>query len=128
MKMLNSLKKKLRSNKGFTLVEMVIVLAIIGVIAALAIPIYGNIMGKANQTADEANIKTVETAVAVYQAENGELPSVNAETNTEAFNELITELHREGYLKDATLEVNSDGRSFTYDKSNGTVSITPAFE
>ena len=118
MKMLNSLKKKLRSNKGFTLVEMVIVLAIIGVIAALAIPIYGNIMGKANQT----------TAVAVYQAENGELPSVNAETNTEAFNELITELHREGYLKDATLEVNSDGRSFTYDKSNGTVSITPAFE
>lgn len=127
--MINNLKKKLRSNKGFTLVEMVIVLAIIGVIAALAIPIYGNIMEKANQTADEANIKTVETAVAVYQAENGALPSIDEETNTEeAFNELITELHGAGYLKDATLEVNSDGRSFTYDKSNGTVSITPAFE
>lgn len=127
--MTNNLKKKLRSNKGFTLVEMVIVLAIIGVIAALAIPVYGNIMEKANQTADEANAKTVETAVAVYQAEEGALPSVGDETDAKAaFNAVVTELHRVGYLKDEALEAKSEGHSFTYDKSNGTVSITPAFE
>jgi len=49
--------RKLRSKKGFTLAELLIVVAIIGVLAAIAIPTFGSAVTKAKQAADDANIR-----------------------------------------------------------------------
>ena len=46
-----------RDNKGFTLVELMVVLLILGILVAIAIPIYNNVTGKANLNAIAANLK-----------------------------------------------------------------------
>ncbi len=46
-----------KNNKGFTLAELLIVVAIIAVLVAVAIPVFTNSLDKAKQAADEANIR-----------------------------------------------------------------------
>jgi len=46
-----------KNNKGFTLAELLIVIAIIAILAAIAIPVYNNVVEKARRTKDEANIR-----------------------------------------------------------------------
>ncbi|MGL4666107.1 prepilin-type N-terminal cleavage/methylation domain-containing protein [Clostridium butyricum] len=61
------LKKKnelMKKKKGFTLVELIIVIAIIAVLAAVAIPKFTATKNSANRAADEANAKIIATAVA----------------------------------------------------------------
>ena len=50
-------KKLRKSEKGFTLAELLIVVAIIGVLVAISIPIFTSQIEKANQAADAANIR-----------------------------------------------------------------------
>jgi len=49
---------------GFTLVELIIVIAIIAILAAIAIPKFGEMRENANVKADIANAKNIQTAVA----------------------------------------------------------------
>lgn len=49
--------KKLRSKKGFTLMELLIVIAIIGILVAIAIPSFTSAIDKAEQATDDANIR-----------------------------------------------------------------------
>ena len=47
-----------KNNKGFTLMEMLIVVAIIGILVAIAIPTVNKSLDKANKAADNANIRS----------------------------------------------------------------------
>jgi len=70
------LKLFMRSKKGFTLVELMVVVIILGILVAIAIPIYNNVTGDAQKKACAANERTLEGAVAMYQAANGgKMPS-----------------------------------------------------
>ena len=63
-----------RLNSGFTLIELMIVVAIIGILAAVAIPQYQNYVARA-QVAEGFSLVTVaKTAVAEYYSVHGELP------------------------------------------------------
>ena len=64
--------KKFTNKKGFTLVEMLIVVAIIAVLAAIAIPSGLNALDKANEATDEANLRTAQTLAAVKAVEIAE--------------------------------------------------------
>ncbi|OXZ29013.1 pilus assembly protein PilA [Finegoldia magna] len=69
---LQTLKKK---KKGFTLLELLVVLAILAILIAIAIPVYKNQKEKAAITAHNANVRVLETAVESYkQDNNGKLP------------------------------------------------------
>jgi len=105
------LKLFMRSKKGFTLVELMVVVIILGILVAIAIPIYNNVTGDAQKKACAANERTLEGAVAMYQAANGGKMPDNLDLN-----ELVTK----GFIE-AVPTCPVDGTSYTL-KSNGTVS------
>lgn len=75
--MLRNLKKK---KKGFTLIELIIVIAIIAIISAIAIPKLLNSKDDANKKADMANAKTIANAAAVELTNDKlTLPAKNAD-------------------------------------------------
>ena len=67
--------RQLRSQKGLTLVELMVVVAIIAIIAAVAITVFQDIQKKAKLAADQANVASMRSAVAIYYGKaNGLFP------------------------------------------------------
>lgn len=60
---------KKRSKKGFTLIELVVVVAILGLLAALAIPRFTGSRDKASRGAILADLRTIESAITIAEAE-----------------------------------------------------------
>jgi len=60
----------IRSKKGFTLIELMIVVAIIGILAAIAIPNFLKFQAKSKQSEAKTNLKAVFTAETSYFGEN----------------------------------------------------------
>lgn len=74
--------KKLVNKKGFTLIEMLIVVAIVGILVAIAVPTMNSSLDKANAAADEANLRTAKSQLAVMIAD----PDQTAPTEKAIYN------------------------------------------
>jgi prepilin-type N-terminal cleavage/methylation domain-containing protein len=59
----------LRSKKGFTLVELMIVVAIIGILAGIAIPRYMNFIRRSREGATKGNLGAVRSALNIYYSD-----------------------------------------------------------
>ena len=64
--------QKMKSRKGFTLIEMLVVIAIIAVLVAIVVPVVGNSTTKARAAADAANLRTVAAAAAISYMDNNQ--------------------------------------------------------
>ncbi len=70
----NFLKRK--SNKGFTLIELMIVIAIIGILAAIAIPQFAAYRTRAFNAAAESDIRNFKTAMEACYADYQQYPNM----------------------------------------------------
>lgn len=70
-----SLKKR-NQEKGFTIVELLIVIVVIGILALLVITTYGGIQAKARNSKRQADLQAVATQIEAYYSQNQHYPSL----------------------------------------------------
>ena len=92
-----------KNEKGFTLVELMVVVVIIGVLVAIAIPIYGTVTENAANRSHEANIRTLIGAANMAFSEGAPENDVTWETNGDVSvngNDVEADWHWDNYLED----------------------------
>ena len=70
-----------KNNKGFTLAELLIVVAIIAVLVAIAIPVFTTQLEKSREATDVANVRSAYAGVVVAWLDNGSATSATVSAN-----------------------------------------------
>ncbi len=61
--------RRTKNQKGFTIMELMIVIVIIGILIAIAVPAYNSFRARAQERACQSNMRTLKTAAAIYFAD-----------------------------------------------------------
>lgn len=95
--------KKRFGNQGFTLIEIMVVIVILGVLAALIAPKFIGQEEKAKKIQTKVQIKSLETALQLYRLDNGKYPTteqgLQALVEAPAAGELAKSWREGGYLE-----------------------------
>ena len=62
------------NQKGFATLEVILMIVIIGILATVAIPRFGDMTTKANTAKIQADLSTLDNAIEIYFMENGDYP------------------------------------------------------
>lgn len=120
-----------QNQKGFTLIELIVVVAIMGVIGAILIPQFSTMNLRSRLSTDVSSLKIAQAQVEYYYTEKGKWPGTGSDGKTAATVEtVLSDIIKEGYLdaryvsKDAgktkfnlMLQTKGDGISTAYDAS-----------
>lgn len=71
-RMVRVFSKRIKNQKGFTLVELIVVIAILGILGAIAVPKFGGFKETASEKADEVTMDVIRNAVMIALA-NGDI-------------------------------------------------------
>lgn len=79
--------RKLSSKKqlGFTIVELLIVIIVIGILAAISVVTYSHISNKARSSATKADLTNIETKLKTYHVQNDRFPASLEEMKADGF-------------------------------------------
>jgi len=69
-------------NKGFTIVELLVVIVVIGILAAITIVSYGGVTAKANQAKADSAASDLMSKILIYRAETGNYPAAVSDLAT----------------------------------------------
>jgi len=95
------MKKMLKNKKGFSLVELVIVIAIMGVLAAVAISMFNGMIQRSRRQADNTRAQQIQKAIVTYMAEVGdmELKQMNGGSPRPGVDDIIVWLQEQHEVK-----------------------------
>lgn len=108
--MLKKMRKLLKQQEGFTLVELMIVVVILGILAGIGVQQYSAVQERAQKGVDKANRKMIENAIQLYRLSNGRDPE-----NIDAL---------EGYGIEPGMK-DPWGGEYYLEASDGTIAIKP---
>ena len=81
--MLKKLRKMLKKQEGFTLVELMIVVVILGILAGICVQQYGRVQDHARDIVNKANLRLIANAIRMYQTIEGKDPDVPESEGTD---------------------------------------------
>lgn len=115
---MSSLKKV--TQKGFTIVELLIVIVVIGILAALVITTYNGIQQKGRNTERQTDLKAIQGQLEAYYAQNGKYPTSGAQASataglgaTSADNVTFIQANMKGLDKEALRDPNADAGDYS---------------
>lgn len=114
--------RKLYDKKGFTLIEIIVVVAIIAILVTIAIPLFDNLIQQGKKTADQVTLRTLNHTTAIYASNRQNFQGDIFEgynTNEQRLIELV----KEGLLEDI-VEPQTKGTEFLWliEKQTWTIS------
>jgi type IV pilus assembly protein PilA len=127
--MIQKLRERSASESGFTLVELLVVMLILGLLAAIAIPSFFNQRDKARDADAKAGVRTAQTAMETYATDNQGSYAGATAASLEGIEETLTDVNLSAPTStadDYTVEVVSDtGNEFQITRNaTGTTTYT----
>ncbi len=120
MKKYPVLLKKLTEQKGFTLVEVMVVIVIIGILVSITVSQFSKQANKAKTARAEAELKSMATIISIYYAEKNVYPTADTNTTTG----IETVMKNNGIKWDSTGATFNDPWGHAYRYYAGTSSAT----
>ncbi len=89
--MIKAINKALRNKKGFTLVELIVVIAVLGILASIAVPRFSGVKESAKLAVDEQTVELMKKGIELYYAEHDVYPSSTKEAK-DAIHKVLDEI------------------------------------
>lgn len=130
-------------SKGFTIVELLIVIVVIGILAAITVVAFTGVQNRANDTTVKSDIRGIAKQLELYKADNGVYPAGTTQMSTvkprvsktaygngiisNTYNILYCRVAAEGPTKFALVASSKSGNVFTYKSEDRQISQSSAW-
>lgn len=127
------MNKQRRNEKGFTMIELIIVVAIMGILAAILVPSFASMSRKSRLTSDIRTLQTIQKQIDLYYAEKGSYPGGPITDGAEIGAHVGESLVNEGYIDSKyfsgknprnPLLLQTDGASAVWNSTKAHVEIS----
>jgi general secretion pathway protein G len=103
------MKMKSRGNRGFTLIEMMVVLSIILILLGMAMPLYSHSMVRAREDALRKNLETLNQVIYQYALDKQKAP------------QSLSDLKMAGYIEDVPEDITGSRDTWVTEESDGSI-------